>query len=63
MSHQAGLGNYKKWLKYWEKLGINNDMEYKVETGRFNETRNFARAVLADLMIVDAVGLWAQEIH
>lgn len=56
MAHHAGMGNLNTWNDYWRKMGIVDDLEYKIETGRFNATRNFVRAVLADLAIVDAAG-------
>jgi soluble lytic murein transglycosylase len=54
MRHQAGVGNVRKWESYWKKLADPADLEMKIETARFNETRNFARLALRDAAIVDA---------
>lgn len=58
MKHQAGSANVRRWGDYWQKLGDEADLEYRVETARFNVTRNFVRGVLRDTAIVDAGGLF-----
>ena len=58
MKHQAGAGNVRAWHSYWEKLGLENDIEYRIETARFNVTRNFVRRTLQDIVIVEATGFF-----
>ena len=58
MRHQAGSGNVSNWDRYWLEVGLENDLEYQIETARFAETRNFLRRVLTDTTIIDAVGLF-----
>ncbi|HYN20292.1 MAG TPA: transglycosylase SLT domain-containing protein [Thermoanaerobaculia bacterium] len=60
MKHNAGSGNVSKWT-YWAQMGSAEDVEYRVETVRFPETRNFLRAVLQDTAIVDAAGFFTGE--
>lgn len=54
MKHQAGTANLNSWGGYWKKLGAEEDLEYRIETARFNATRNFVRLALQDTAIVDA---------
>ena len=58
MKHQAGSGNVQRWHQYWEKLGSEDDIEYRIETARFNETRNFVRRTLQDISVVEAAGFF-----
>ncbi len=58
MKHNAGFANVSKWTAYWEQVGVQDDLEYRVETVRFPQTRNFVRAVLQDSAIVDAAGFF-----
>ena len=58
MKHQAGSGNVQRWHQYWEKLGSEDDIEYRIETARFNETRNFVRRTLQDIAVVEAAGFF-----
>jgi hypothetical protein len=48
-------------MDYWEKAGRMNDVEYMIETIRFAETRIFARRVLTDIIITDAIGVLRSE--
>ena len=59
MKHQAGQPNVARWSSYWNAVGAPGDLEYRIETARFSETRLFARNVLADLAIADSTGLFA----
>ena len=61
MKHQAGSGNVGHWNAYWKKFGADDDVEYRIETARFNETRNFVRRAIRDTMIVDAAGFFAGQ--
>ncbi len=57
MKHNAGSTNVSKWTTtYWTQMGSKDDLEYRVETVRFPETRVFLRRVLQDTAIVDAAG-------
>ncbi|MDH5741135.1 MAG: transglycosylase SLT domain-containing protein [Nitrospira sp.] len=56
MKHHAGYGNVAAWEKYWKSFGAEADVEYRVETARFNATRNFLRVTLRDTMIMEAGG-------
>ena len=63
MGHHAGPPTVRLWTKnYWSTLGAKdkeayrNDLEYRIETARYNATRNFVRNVLRDTTIVEAVG-------
>ena len=58
MKHHAGLGNVNSWSEYWAKLSPEGDLEYRIETARFNATRNFVRRVLRDTTIVEAARLF-----
>ena len=58
MEHNAGLGNVLQWKRYWKDLGRLEDVEYIIETIRARETRLFTRRTVADLMVVDAIGLF-----
>ena len=61
MKHQAGSGNVRSWRRYWEKLGPEDDIEYRIETARFNVTRNFVRRTLQDIAIVEATGFFGDR--
>jgi len=54
MKHQAGA--IATSIDFWNRLGAAGDVEFRVETVRFNATRNFVRLVLQDTIIVDAAG-------
>lgn len=56
MKHHAG--SILSSIEFWDRLGLAGDVEFRVETARFNATRNFVRHVLQDLIIVDAAGLF-----
>lgn len=56
MKHHAG--GIAGSIAYWNGLGLAGDVEYRVETARFSETRYFVRLVLQDTMIVDAGGFF-----
>jgi TolA-binding protein len=59
MEHNAGAANVSKWMStYWAKMGPRDDLEYRVETVRFPETRSFLRKVLQDTTIFDAAGFF-----
>ncbi len=58
MEHNAGYPAVKAWSRVWEDAGRSGDAEYMIETARFAETRIFARSVLADMVIAEAVGLF-----
>jgi soluble lytic murein transglycosylase len=57
MKHSAGKGNVSKWT-YWRQWGVEGDVEYRIETIRFPETRNFVRWVLQDTALLDAAGFF-----
>jgi tetratricopeptide (TPR) repeat protein len=61
MKHQAGSVNVRHWDGYWEAFGADDDVEFRIETARFNETRNFVRRALRDTTIVDAAGFFARD--
>jgi len=56
MEHNAGYPAVRKWIANWKKVGRSDDVEYMIETMRFAQTRIFARAVLTDMVIADAMG-------
>lgn len=58
MMHQAGAPSVRAWRSYWQKLGGAGDIEYRVETARYNPTRNFVRGALRDMAIIDAAGVF-----
>ena len=58
MKHHAGSGNVNSWSEYWAKLSREGDLEYRIETARFNATSNFVRRVLRDTTIVEAARLF-----
>ena len=58
MRHQAGSGNVGRWRAFWQDLGVGDDLELRIETARFPETRNFVRWTLRNLVIVDASGMF-----
>jgi tetratricopeptide (TPR) repeat protein len=61
MEHNAGYGAVRSWTKYWKESDRMNDVEYMIETVRFAETRIFARRVLTDIIITDAIGVLRSE--
>ena len=61
MKHHASSGNVRRWNTYWEKVVPQNDLEYKIETARFNATRNFVRRVLRDITIVEAAQFFGDD--
>lgn len=61
MKHQAGTSNLNSWGGYWKKLGAEEDLEYRIETARFNATRNFVRLALQDTAIVDAAKFFKDQ--
>jgi peptidoglycan lytic transglycosylase len=58
MKHNAGSASVSRWVTYWTQMGSKDDLEYRVETVRFPETRTFLRKVLQDTAIVDAAGFF-----
>lgn len=56
MEHNAGpmVGN---WVGYWRDLGRADDIEYMIDTARWNETRRFVERVICDMVIVNAAGI------
>jgi soluble lytic murein transglycosylase len=61
MEHNAGYPAVKAWREAWERAGRGNDIEYMIETARFAETRIFARSVLADMVLTEAIGLFKTD--
>jgi soluble lytic murein transglycosylase len=61
MEHNAGYPAVSAWREAWERSGHSGDVEYMIETARFTETRIFARSVLADLAIAEALGLFGTD--
>ena len=61
MKHHAGLANVTNWTRYWRTFGGEVDVEYQIETARFNATRSFVRQVLRDTTLVDAAGLFEDQ--
>ena len=61
IKHQVGSGNTRRWQKYCYEIGKSDDIEFKIETGRFPVTRNFLRRVLRDTAIVEASGMFAEK--
>src|SRR3970282_2212795 len=55
MKHNPGSGNVSRWT-YWRQWDVESDIEYRVETVRFPETRNILRRVLRDVALVGAAG-------
>ncbi len=56
IDHQAGRGRLVQWQKYWDRIGVGDDLELKVEAARFPATRVFVQRVLAGLWVADAAG-------
>ncbi len=54
MAHNAGLPAVENWISKWKELGRSNDIEYMIETIRFEQTRIFIRGVITDMAIVYA---------
>ena len=63
MDHNAGYPAVREWLARWTQEGRAADLEYMLDTARFGETRIFVRHVLADMIIVDAIGLLRESRH
>ena len=63
MKHQAGSGNVSRWADFWRALGAETDLEYRIETARFAETRNFVRWTLRDMAMVDASGMFENRVE
>lgn len=70
LAHHSGDGRVRRWQRLWSKLGWNDDVEMIVESFRMldlipeanekwgEEAREFARHVMADVAIVNAIGLY-----
>jgi soluble lytic murein transglycosylase-like protein/tetratricopeptide (TPR) repeat protein len=58
MEHNAGYPAVDAWRAEWDRKGRMGDIEFMIETARFTETRIFARSVLTDLVIAEAIGLF-----
>jgi peptidoglycan lytic transglycosylase len=70
LAHHSGDGRVKKWEDIWERQGWQADVEMMIESFRkpdFDqgekvaygvEARNFARRVISDLAIAEAIGLY-----
>jgi peptidoglycan lytic transglycosylase len=58
VKHQAGAGNLGRFMPFWKQRGAEKDLEFQVETLRLPATSSFVRQVLADVAIVDAIGLF-----
>ena len=56
MAHNAGPTAVARWKPMWRRLGRSDDVEFMVETARFEETRGFAQRALTTLWIADAAG-------
>jgi soluble lytic murein transglycosylase-like protein/tetratricopeptide (TPR) repeat protein len=57
MEHNAGYPAVKSWREAWDRSGRMGDVEYMIETAGFAETRIFARSVLADMVVAEAMGI------
>ncbi len=58
MDHNAGSPAVKTWLKNWGRQKRADDIEYMIENIRFGQTRIFTRRVLADIILVEASGMF-----
>ena len=61
MEHNVGYPAVRTWRVAWESVGRGDDIEYMIETARFAETRIFARSVLTDMVIAEAIGLFRAD--
>jgi soluble lytic murein transglycosylase-like protein len=52
MSHNAGPDAVDRWKAMWRRLGRADDIEFMVDTVRFDETRGFAQRALTTLWLV-----------
>lgn len=55
IAHNVGSETTAGWIQSWKNLSLDSDVEFEIETARSQQTRNFARRVLADVAIVDAM--------
>jgi hypothetical protein len=58
VKQHAGLGNLAAWRRAWKGRAVEQDLEMQVDVLRFPATQSFVRAVLADLTVVDASGMF-----
>jgi hypothetical protein len=58
VSHHAGVGNLREWMKGWKGRAIERDLELQIDTYRFPATQLFVRHVLSDVAIVEASGFF-----
>ena len=56
MAHNIGDTPVGSWIDAWSKQGLEGDIEYAIETARSRATRIFSRSVLADTIMVQAMG-------
>jgi soluble lytic murein transglycosylase-like protein len=59
--HNAGSPAVEKWVQALDARGLSGDVEYMIESAGFTETRIFARAVLTDMVLARAIGLFAGQ--
>jgi soluble lytic murein transglycosylase-like protein len=58
MEHNAGTRAVNEWVKQWREQQRSEDIEYLVETARFQETRSFVRSVYSSAVIAGAAGVF-----
>ncbi len=73
LAHHSGDNRVKKWNAVWNEHGWSDDVETMIESFRMHdfipeadedwgiEARDFARHVMTDIAIVDALGLYADR--
>ena len=60
MEHNAGPLPVSIWLSRWEAADKSQDLEYMLETARFDQTRHFLRNVINTMAIARAARLVAR---
>jgi soluble lytic murein transglycosylase-like protein len=58
MAHNAGHSTVEGWIKTWKNSGHLNDVEYMMDTIYYGQTRVFTRRVIADMVLVEASGMF-----
>ena len=55
MEHNAGPEAVDEWMKYWDRVGRDGDVEYMVETARYRQTREMLREALVSMAVAEVL--------
>ena len=61
MEHNAGAESVAHWMTSWKILGIDDDIEFMIETARARASRNFVRSAYSTIVIVYSSGMFERQ--